>query len=66
MFKKQDKKLAISGFVMLAILVSAAVMTVEIYQEALALAQANSCGNGFGASHVNCQNLGSQIQGRGN
>ena len=30
------------------------------------LAQANSCGNGSGASHVNCQNLGSQIQGSGN
>jgi ABC-type nickel/cobalt efflux system permease component RcnA len=30
------------------------------------LAQANSCGNGFGASHVNCQNLGSQVQGSGN
>ncbi|HEY7569905.1 MAG TPA: hypothetical protein VH796_00925 [Nitrososphaeraceae archaeon] len=30
------------------------------------LAQANNCGNGPGASHVNCQNLGSQIQGSGN
>ena len=30
------------------------------------LAQANSCGNGFGASHVNCQNLGSQVEGNGN
>ena len=30
------------------------------------LAQANSCGNGSGASHVNCQNLGSQIHGSGN
>jgi len=30
------------------------------------LAQVNNCGNSFGASHVNCQNLGSQIQGSGN
>ena len=30
------------------------------------LAQANNCGNGFGASHVKCQNVGSQIQGSGN
>jgi hypothetical protein len=66
MSKEQDEKLAISSVLVLAILVSAIVMTVEIYQEAFALAQSNSCGNGFGASHVICQNLGSQIQGRGN
>lgn len=30
------------------------------------LAQSNSCGNGFGASHVNCQNLASQVHGSGN
>jgi hypothetical protein len=30
------------------------------------LSQANNCGNGFGDSHVKCQNVGSQIQGSGN
>lgn len=30
------------------------------------LAQVNNCGNGFGSSHVSCQNQGSQIQGNGN
>ena len=31
-----------------------------------AIAQANVCGNGKGASDVNCQNLANQIQGDGN
>jgi hypothetical protein len=30
------------------------------------LAQANSCGNGFAASNIKCQNVGSQVQGSGN
>ena len=30
------------------------------------IAQANNCGNGFGASNVKCQNLASQVQGSGN
>lgn len=30
------------------------------------LAQVNNCGNGAGASQVDCQNQGSQIQGSGN
>ena len=30
------------------------------------IAQANVCGNGSGASDVNCQNLTNQVQGDGN
>ena len=30
------------------------------------IAQANVCGNGSGASDVNCQNLANQVQGDGN
>ena len=30
------------------------------------IAQANVCGNGNGASDVNCQNLANQVQGDGN
>ena len=39
---------------------------VEEHGQSQSIAQANVCGNGKGASDVNCQNLANQVQGDGN
>ena len=65
MSKVQEEGAAILGMVVLAVLM-VAVMAIQIHQQQAFAAQSNNCGNGFGTNHVNCQNLGSQIQGNGN